>query len=169
MGRTNETSGVVTTLSADDFVAAIPQLKDIATLRTHSPINIPSAQLTFEDIFTVAAEIKKLASDGSAGIVITQGTDTIEETAYALDLLLDLDIPVVVTGAIRNPTRPGAGETLTCTYGFEGSEIDLLSKGLIPSGQLNGCRAGVLLTILFYCGVTDKETLQAEFLDHGTR
>src|SRR5690606_4342266 len=67
---------------------------------------LPSASLGFDDIVELAAAIADEA--GSAGFVVTVGTDSLEEVAYALDLLLGLDAPVVVTGAMRNAGTPGA-------------------------------------------------------------
>src|SRR5690606_31568090 len=66
------------------------------------------ASLKLDDLYALAEEIERCFAAGSSGVVITQGTDTIEETAFCLDLLLDTSKPVVVTGAMRNPTLPGA-------------------------------------------------------------
>src|SRR5260370_18315007 len=52
--------------------------------------------------------MKEGRNDGCAGAAVTEGTDTIEEVAYVLDLLLPTDAPVVMTGAMRNPTTAGA-------------------------------------------------------------
>lgn len=100
--------GVVPTLSGDDLIAAVPALADVAQIRVHNFLQLPSAHLSYENLESLAATIQSLADQGQDGIVITQGTDTIEETAFALDVLLDLDIPVVITGAMRNPSVPGA-------------------------------------------------------------
>lgn len=56
----------------------------------------------------MATAITEAVDNGCDGVVVTQGTDTIEETSYLLDLLHDRDQPIVVTGAMRNPTLPGA-------------------------------------------------------------
>ena len=66
------------------------------------------ASLDFADLYELVAAINEALNDGCVGPVVTQGTDTIEEVAYALDLLLPTDAPVVVTGAMHNPTMAGA-------------------------------------------------------------
>ena len=68
----------------------------------------PPGELTVRDLAELASAIESAIDKGASGAVITQGTDTIEETSFALDLLVDRDAPVVVTGAMRNPTLPGA-------------------------------------------------------------
>ena len=101
--------GVSPVLSASDLVAAVPGLSDVqAELRVRDFRNKPGASLDFTDLYELAAAINEALNDGCAGAVVTQGTDTIEEVAYVLDLLLPTDAPVVVTGAMRNPTMAGA-------------------------------------------------------------
>jgi L-asparaginase len=96
-------------LSASDLLAAVPGLGDVpAELRVRDFRNKPGASLDFTDLYELAAAINEALNDGCAGAVVTQGTDTIEEVAYVLDLLLPADAPVVVTGAMRNPTMAGA-------------------------------------------------------------
>lgn len=101
--------GVSPVLSASDLLAAVPGLDDIqAELSVQDFRNKPGASLNFTDLYALAAAIGKALNDGHIGAVVTQGTDTIEEVAYVLDLLLPTDAPVVVTGAMRNPTMAGA-------------------------------------------------------------
>jgi len=76
-------------------------------LTIHDVANKPGASLSFCDLFGLADAISSALGDGSAGAVVIQGTDTIEETAYLLDLLIASDGPVVVTGAMRNPSLAG--------------------------------------------------------------
>lgn len=100
--------GVVPQLTGEMLVAAVPVLREIAHIRTQAFRQLPSAHLQFDDLEALAAAIRQAVAGGARGVVVTQGTDTIEETAFALDLLLGLDAAVVVTGAMRNPSLPGA-------------------------------------------------------------
>jgi L-asparaginase len=70
--------------------------------------NKPGASLSFGDVFGLADLVSAALDGGCAGAVVVQRTDTIEETAYLLDLLVASDAPVVVTGAMRNPSLAGA-------------------------------------------------------------
>ena len=100
--------GVAPALSAPELLAAVPGLDSLeAELRTVDFRRKPGASVSFGDLFELFAAINGALDSGCAGVVVTQGTDTIEEAAYALDLLLDTDAPVVVTGAMRNPTMAG--------------------------------------------------------------
>lgn len=99
-------SGATPTLSADDLVAAVPGLADSGIqVEVHDFRRVPGASLAASDLLELAAKIEALAVDG---VVITQGTDTIEETSYLLDLIISSDMPVVVTGAMRNASMAGA-------------------------------------------------------------
>lgn len=100
--------GVTPQLGAQDLVAAVPLLSECATLETVTFRQKPSGDLTFEDLVALAEEIDHRFRSGATGVVVTQGTDSIEETSFALSLLVGGPRPVVVTGAMRNPTLPGA-------------------------------------------------------------
>ncbi len=102
-------AGVAPALSAGQLVAAIPGLAESdMTVKMHDFRQLPGASLTFDDVFDLAAAINEQLAAGASGVVVTQGTDTIEETAYALDLVYGDEAPIVVTGAMRNPTIAGA-------------------------------------------------------------
>ncbi|MGF1431941.1 asparaginase [Kitasatospora sp. LaBMicrA B282] len=100
--------GAVPRLTAADLVAAVPGLDRYARLEVLDFRQQPGASLLIEDVAELARELDSRAAQGTAGFVVTQGTDTIEETAYLLDLLYTGRPPVVVTGAMRNPSLAGA-------------------------------------------------------------
>lgn len=109
MTRTSAESGVTPTLSATDLLATIPGLDQVGlTIEARTLRTTPGASLGLTDLTELAGLIDELAETGTDGIVVTQGTDTLEETAFFLDITIASDIPVVVTGAMRNPTLAGA-------------------------------------------------------------
>ncbi|CAM5179788.1 L-asparaginase [Castellaniella defragrans] len=103
-----DAGGVVPTLTGESLVAAVPGLEDIAEVNAWSFRQLPGAHLRYDDLEALAETIFSLNARGQRGVVVTQGTDTIEETAFTLDRLLDLEMPVVITGAMRNPAIAGA-------------------------------------------------------------
>ena len=100
--------GVEPTLTGEALVSDVPEIAEVADVSAVSFRQAASGELRVDDLVELAAEITEQIDGGAAGAVITQGTDTIEETSFVLDLLVDREAPVVVTGAMRNPTLPGA-------------------------------------------------------------
>ncbi|MFC0006296.1 asparaginase [Micromonospora siamensis] len=98
--------GVVNRLTAADLTAAVPQLADIP-LDVRDVDAVPSAALTYPQILDLVDAAGAAVAAGATGVVVTQGTDTLEETAYLADLVWPHPAPLVVTGAMRNPTLAG--------------------------------------------------------------
>lgn len=108
------------TLNATDLIAQIPALKDIAQIEVDDFIQTYSAAMTPEIQFKLAQHINTLLSTRSdlAGIVITHGTDSLEETAFMLDLLMDDPRPIVFTAAQRTPDTPDSDGPRNLEYAF---------------------------------------------------
>jgi len=100
------TSGQV---GVEQLLAAVPQAKKLANLRGEQISNIGSQDMNDEVWFKLARRVNELAAMPSVdGIVITHGTDTIEETAYFLNLVVKTRKPVVLTAAMRPSTALSA-------------------------------------------------------------
>ena len=107
-GAGDDVLGVRPQLSADDIVAAVPGLRHVAAVEAVAFRQVPSGDLSLNDMTALAETIDGYFDAGTTGVVVVQGTDTLEETSFALDLLVRGRRPVVVTGAMRNPTVAGA-------------------------------------------------------------
>ena len=101
-------AGVTPKLTGEELVEAVPEIGTVAEVSATSFRRVPGSELTIDDVVALSEEVKARLDGGAVGVVVTQGTDSIEETSFLLDLLVDRDEPVVVTGAMRNPTLPGA-------------------------------------------------------------
>lgn len=100
--------GVVPALSGADLIGAVPQLESLAEIEVREHCNIPSPHMTPAVMFTLAQRIEAVLAEPEVdGVVVTHGTDTLEETSYLLDLMIDNDKPVVVTGAMRSASGVG--------------------------------------------------------------
>lgn len=89
------------------LAAGVPTLSAFSELEFVSLANLPSSHLSLSDQLTIARAARDAARDG-CGVVVTHGTDVLEETAMLSDLLNDTDLPIVYTGAIRPASAPGA-------------------------------------------------------------
>ncbi len=104
----SEAGGITPTLGAADLVAAVPALAEVAEIEAVSPLRVASPSLTPENLIDVATRIEAAFAGDVDGAVVVQGTDTLEESAFLLDLLVAGEKPVVLTGAMRGADAPGA-------------------------------------------------------------
>jgi len=86
----------------------LPLLNEYADVEMEHLFNKPSPHITPQDMYTLAKTIEFHLEQGTDGIVVTHGTDTLEETAYFLDLTISSSKPIVVTGAMRSQNELGA-------------------------------------------------------------
>lgn len=109
-GSATDTSGYAAgQLGADALIAAVPQLASLARLSAEQLFNIDSKDMTPQHWLMLSRRVQALVDDPAVdGIVITHGTDTLEETAYFLQITLAASKPVVMTAAMRPATALSA-------------------------------------------------------------
>ena len=103
MQHDSVTGAAVPAVSGADLVRAIPGLGSVCDLEVREFDNLPSPAITPDHMFRLAAMVRQyLAMDDVSGVVITHGTDSLEESAYFLDLSLEGHKPVCFTAAMRS-------------------------------------------------------------------
>lgn len=120
----------------DKLINGVPELKQVANISGEQISQIASENMTNEVWLTLAKRVNQLLSQSDVdGIVITHGTDTLEETAYFLDLVVKSDKPVVLVGSMRPPTAMSADGMLN------------LYRACILAGSKDAVGKGVLVML----------------------
>ena len=132
-------------LMGDQLVQAVPEIKQFARVRVEQIANISSPDLTFAHWLTLAKRINAIYTEDRsvAGVVITHGTNTIEETGYFLNLTVKHDRPVVMVGSMRPATAISADGPLNLLNAVR-TAIAPESRGkgvlVVLNDEINGAR-----------------------------
>jgi len=132
MRMTPDADGAVPTLGADDLQALLPAdiQVDVEWQRIEF-CNKPSAHLTLDDLWNLRCTAGEWAGRPDVrGVIITHGTDTMEETAYLLDLTVRADSPIILTGAMRHTSEEG--------YDGAANLLDAVRVALCSDAQQQG-------------------------------
>lgn len=131
-----EISAVIPALNSDELLSMVTNVDNIAEIENYDYANLPSPHVTPEHMFEIANIIKEnINRDDIDGVIVTHGTDTLEETAYMLDLLIHNPKPVVVVGAMRNSSE----------LGYDGSSN--ISAAICTAASDNSKNKGVLVVM----------------------
>lgn len=134
----------VPSLTGEEIMAMVTGIEGFAEIESYNFSDLPSPHVTPELMFKLSRVIKDLVSrEDIDGVVITHGTDTLEETAYMLDLTIDTEKPIIITGAMRSSSELGYDgpfnlATSICTAISENAK----GRGVLVcfNGELNSAR-----------------------------
>jgi L-asparaginase len=102
-----KTGGAVPRYSGVELMHKIPEAKKLANISCYDFGKYPGPHMTPEHMFSLSKKIQKLISKKDySGVIVTHGTDTLEETAYLLDLTIQTEIPIILIGSMKNSSEP---------------------------------------------------------------
>lgn len=137
-GRRLPSGTVAPGLGPEELLSRIPAAAAHARCDVDPWLELPSSAIGFREMLALATRAREaLADPGLAGVVVTHGTATLEQTAYFLDVTLDADRPVVLTGAMRNPTLPSDDGPLNLLNAIQVAACER-SRGLGVLVVMNG-------------------------------
>ena len=133
------------TLTGQALVDAVPQIAQIADVRVEQIANVVSSDITIDIWLKLAQRINRILADDPAvaGVVVTHGTNTLEETAYFLNLTVKSDRPVVLVGSMRPATAISADGPLNLLNAVRTAiSPDARGKGalIVMNDEINGAR-----------------------------
>lgn len=101
------TGGAIPYYVGEQILEKIPEAKKLANIECYDFGKYPGPHITPELMFELSSKVKQfLKGNKYRGIIITHGTDTLEETAYLLDLTINSEVPIVLTGSMKNSSEP---------------------------------------------------------------
>ncbi|MDB0152477.1 L-asparaginase, partial [Acinetobacter baumannii] len=93
----------------DALINAVPQIQDLANVSGIQALQVASESITDKELLQIARQVNELVKKPTVnGVVITHGTDTLEETAFFLNLVVHTDKPIVLVGSMRPSTALSA-------------------------------------------------------------
>ncbi|MCB0743843.1 MAG: asparaginase, partial [Ignavibacteriae bacterium] len=102
-----KTGGAIPYFHGEELIEMIPQAKGLAKIQIHNFGNYPGPHMTPELMLNLSKVIQSYVSKKNIdAVIVTHGTDTLEETAYLLDLTIKTDKPIVVIGAMKTSSEP---------------------------------------------------------------
>ncbi len=116
--------------TGDDLVAAVPGIETYATVSAREVCRRPGFDVRWRDVLATAAAVRDAVATGADGVVVTHGTDTLADTAFALDLLTDLPAPVVVTGSQRRLDEPSSDAPANLTLAVRAAADSRFAPGV---------------------------------------
>lgn len=135
------TGAAVPHFSGSELMELIPQARTLANIEVFDFGIYPGPHMTPELMLDLAKKVKEFIVTGNyEGIVITHGTDTLEETAYFLDLSINTPIPIIVTGSMKNSSEPewdGPRNLLDALYICHNENSRSLGVLVCLNGEIN--------------------------------
>ena len=131
------TGAVHPKFTAADLIKANPELLDYANYNVKALYNILSENMQPKYWVEAAESIANDISDGSDGIVIAHGTDTLHYTAAALSFMLKTPVPIVITGAQRSSDRPSSDANMNLIDSVVAAKSDIAEVSVCMHGSLN--------------------------------
>ena len=136
-----KTGGAVPYYLGQELVNMIPEIGSLANISVYNFGNYPSPHMTPELMLDLSMVVRKLIKDSKVdGVIITHGTDTLEETAYFVDLTVKSEKPVVLIGAMRTSSEPdwdGSKNLIDAIYICNNENSKSMGALVCLNGEIN--------------------------------